>query len=88
MEEEEAGGGAGEAEVALDVSEVAMSSEAAGFSKLLLTSVPSLAGHLLRLGGRSMPWYCCWDSGNWGMDSFKLSMELLLCGETEEVVLE
>ena len=80
----EEAGGAGEAEVALDVSEVAMSSEA-GFSKLLLTSVPSLAGHLLRLG-RSMPWYC-WDS-NWGMDSFKLSMELLLCGETEEVVLE
>ena len=86
--EEEAGGGAGEAEVALDVSEVAMSSEAAGFSKLLLTSVPSLAGHLLRLGGRSMPPWYCWDSGNWGMDSFKLSMELLLCGETEEVVLE
>ena len=81
----EEAGGAGEAEVALDVSEVAMSSEA-GFSKLLLTSVPSLAGHLLRLGGRSMPWYC-WDS-NWGRDSFKLSMELLLCGETEEVVLE
>ena len=81
----EEAGGAGEAEVALDVSEVAMSSEAAGFSKLLLTSVPSLAGHLLRLGS-SMPWYC-WDS-NWGMDSFKLSMELLLCGETEEVVLE
>ena len=80
----EEAGGAGEAEVALDVSEVAMSSEA-GFSKLLLTSVPSLAGHLLRLGS-SMPWYC-WDS-NWGMDSFKLSMELLLCGETEEVVLE
>ena len=48
-------GGAGEAEVALDVSEVATSSEAVvGFSKLLLTSVPSLAGHLLRLG-RSMP---------------------------------
>ena len=80
----EEAGGAGEAEVALDVSELAMSSEA-GFSKLLLTSVPSLAGHLLRLGS-SMPWYC-WDS-NWGMDSFKLSMELLLCGETEEVVLE
>ena len=82
----EEAGGAGEAEVALDVSEVAMSSEA-GFSKLLLTSVPSLAGHLLRLG-RSMPWYC-WEDSNWGgMDSFKLSMELLLCGETEEVVLE
>ena len=81
----EEAGGAGEAEVALDVSEVAMSSEA-GFSKLLLTSVPSLAGHRLRLG-RSMPWYC-WDSNWGGRDSFKLSMELLLCGETEDGVLE